>query len=139
MAPYETTVIEHDVQERLIEVLGSCLPEDGMDLILTDGHQFSWASDSAAYGELMEETCVLEDMISRINDGDEPALTCVDDVLLVGVRLRPTGGDDTYAMLMLPRMDYHALAKTWAFIECIFNQMQCMAGLLERQGDSAIL
>jgi hypothetical protein len=136
MAPYETSVIENDVQERLIKVLGSCLPEDGMDLILIDKNQLCWTSDSVAYDGLFEGTPILGDMISRINDGDEPALTRVGDAFVVGVPLLTPCCDYEYAMLVLSCVDDASLLQNWPFVECVLNQIQCIAGLLEMQDDS---
>lgn len=135
MAPYETMVIENDVQERLIKVLGSCLPEDSMDLILTDRGHLCWTSDPVAYDVLIEGTPILEDMISRINDGDEPALTRVGDVYLVGAHLCTSQCDHGYAVLVLSSVNYDSLVQNWSFVEVVLNQMQCIAGLLDVQDD----
>jgi hypothetical protein len=135
MAPYETRVIEKDVQERLSQVLGSCLPEDGMDLILIDGDEFCWTSDSVSYDGLLEGTPILKDMISRIDDGDEPALTRVGNVFLAGVHLWTPCRDYGYAILMLSCENHDSLLQNWSFVETVLNQMQCIAGLLEMQDD----
>ena len=135
MAPYETLVIENDTQERLIKVLGSCLPEDGMDLILIDRGQLCWTSDPITYDTLIEGTPILADMISRIDDGDEPTLTRVGDVYLVGVHLWTSRCDHGYAMLVLSSVDYDSLLQNWSFVEVVLNQMQCIAGLLDVQDD----
>jgi len=135
MAPYETVAIENDVQEGLIKVLGSCLPEDGMDLILIDRSRFCWTSDAVTYDTLIEGTPILEDMISRINDGDEPALTRVGDVFLVGAHLWTPRFDYGYAMLMFSHVNDESLLQNWSFVEVVLNQMQCIAGLLEVQDD----
>jgi len=135
MAPCETTLIENDVQQRLIEVLGSCLPEDGMDLILIDRNQGAWASAPTAYNEFCEDTRILDHMISRIDDGDDPALTRVGDVFLAGVHLWTPACDYGYAMLMLSHSDGDSLLQNWPLVETVLNQMRCMAGLLASQDD----
>ena len=135
MAPYKTNVIENDMQERLVKVLGSCLPEDGMDLILIDRQQCR-TSGSSAYDRFIEDTSVIEDMIVRIDDGDEPAMTRVGDVFVVGVPLLTPCCDYGYALLVLSNVDDESLLKNWSFVECVLNQMQCIAGLLEVQDES---
>ena len=135
MAPYETRAIEKDVQERLIKVLGSCLPEDGMELILVDRDRCCWTSDSDACDGLLEGSPVLEDMISRIDDGDEPALTCVGDAFLVGVHLWTPCSDYGYALLLLSHVNHDTLMQNWSLVESTLNQIQCIAGLLEMQED----
>lgn len=136
MAPFETSVIENDVQERLIQALGPCLPEDGMDLILIDRHQCSWTSGPVAYDQLIGDPSAIEDMIARIDDGDDPALMRSGHVFVVGVPLLTPCCDYGYAMLVLSSVDDASLLKNWSFVECVLNQMQCIAGLLEMQDDS---
>ena len=136
MAPYKTNAIENDMQERLVKVLGSCLPEDGMDLILIDRQQCRWTSGSSTYDGFIEDTSVIEDMIVRIDDGDEPAMTRVGDVFVVGVPLLTPCCDYGYALLVLSNVDDESLLKNWSFVECVLNQMQCIAGLLEVQDES---
>ena len=136
MAPYETNVIENDVQERLVKVLGSCLPEDGMDLILIDRQQCCWTNGPVAYDPLLKDSSVVEDLIVRIDDGDEPALTRLGAVFLVGVPLLTPCCDYGYAVLVISCVDDASLPQNWPFIECVLNQIQCMTGLLELQDDS---
>jgi hypothetical protein len=136
MAPYETSAIENGIPERLIKVLASCLPEDGMDLILIDRNQCRWTSGPVDCDSLLEDTSVIEDMIVHIDDGDEPALTRVGDVFVVGVPLLTPCCDYGYALLVLSCVDDTALLKNWSSVECVLNQMQCIAGLLEMQDDS---
>ncbi len=136
MAPYKPNVTENDVQERLIKVLSSGLPEDGMDLILIDRQQCCWTSDPAAFDGLIADSSVIEDMIVRIDDGDEPAMTRVGDVFVVGVPLLTPCYDYGYALLVLSCVDGASLLKHWPFVECVLSQMQCIAGLLEMQDES---
>ncbi len=133
MAAYEAGIIDSEVQDQLIKALSSCLPEDRMGLILVDKNQDCWASDLVGYDGLIQETSVLEDMIARIDDGDEPALTRSDNMCLVGIHLLTPCCDYGYAILVLPDENYDVLLQNWGLIECLLNQMLKIAGLLEVQ------
>jgi len=134
MAPYETGMTDTDAQERLTRILESCLPEDGVDLILIDRDAASWTSSSDACDRLLEtDALIIQRMISRINDGDEPALTRVDHGFLVGTHLRTENTDYGYVLLMLDHANPESLRQSWPVIEMGLSQMQCVAGLMEVQ------
>ncbi|MCF7972388.1 MAG: hypothetical protein K9N55_01090 [Phycisphaerae bacterium] len=139
MAPYDTSMIDSGVQERLIKALNACLPDEGMGLILVDKNRVCWASDPVEYGRWIQETPVLEDMISRINDGDEPAAMCAEGVHMFGVHLLTPCCDYGYAMVVLSPRDQESLFQNWDLIECLLRQMHCIAGLLEVQDYSMTL
>lgn len=139
MALYDTGTIDNETREQLVKTLESCLPEDGMDLILIDRSQISWASNSETYDRLVEsDTSLIEDMISRINDGDEPVVMRVDDGFLLGTHLWTPDFDHGYAFLMLWHVNPESLSQNWPVIEMVLNQMQCVAGLIKVQ-DAPIL
>ncbi len=133
MAPYDTSIIDREVQEQLTKTLGSCLPEDGMGLILMDRNRDCWTSNPVDYDGLIHDTPVLEDMIARIDDGDEPALTRSENCCLVGIHLLTPCCDYGYAMLVLPDEKHDLFLQNWGLVECLLNQMSCIAGLLELQ------
>jgi len=133
MAPFETSMMESEVQERLFKALSLCLPEEGMGLILTDPNSVSWVSDPGGYAGLIQDTAILDDMISRIDDGDEPAMTHVEDIFLVGVHLCTLCRDYGYAVLVFSLQNRDSFMQNWNLVECVLNQMQCIAGLIEVQ------
>jgi hypothetical protein len=133
MAAYETDIIDSEVQERLIKALSSCLPEDRMGLILVDKNHGCWASDPVGYDGLIQDTPVLEDMIAHIDDGDEPALTRSENMYLVGIQLLTPCCDYGYAILVLSDENHDLSLQNRGIIECLLNQMLCIAGLLELQ------
>ena len=140
MALYETRTMDNETQEQLVKNLESCLPEDGMDLILIDRNQVSWTSKSETYDRLVEpEPSLIGQMISRINDGDEPAITRVDDGFLLGTHLWTPDFDYGYALIMLWHVNPESLSQSWPVIEMVLNQMRCVAGLTQAQDQPILL
>ena len=134
MAPYETGIPDTDAQARLFKILESCLPEDGADLILIDRDTASWTSSSDACDRLLDaDPSIIERMTSRIDDGDEPALTRLDQGYLVGTHLRMQDSEYGYVLLMLDHVNPESLRQSWPLIEMGMSQMQCVAGLMEVQ------
>lgn len=132
MTPYEMCVVDREIQEQLIRSLDAVLPEEGLGWILADKKQV-WSNREQAYTQLINDTQVLQDMIARIDDGDDPVWTQVEDHVLVGTHLLTPCCDYGYAMLVIEKKNTVFRPEEWPMIECILKQMQYITGLLEIQ------
>jgi hypothetical protein len=138
MAHIETSVID-SMQERLIKALSACLPDEGMGLILVDKDWGCRVSDDVQYDWLIQDRSLIQDVICRIDDGEEPAWTCMEGVFVFGVHLLTPCCDYGYAMVVLSPRNHEALFQNWDLVECMLHQMQCIAGLLEDRDHQIIL
>ena len=125
MAPVVCDAIsECDANERLIQSLYDVLPEDGASLLLLsrEGVIRTGVPDvHFSLHHLSDDTW--SDIVSRLDDGDDPVITGNSDCTLVASELPRVLGDWCYAVVVLPQRSVDHALQNFDLIQMILGQI----------------
>lgn len=121
-------VLNEQVARHLFELLGDSGPV--MVLLDRDGH--FWPSNSEEFSKLNISESFLREFCERIDDGDQPVVTQVDDFSIVASELVTERTNCGYVVLILPKYSPESTLINIDLIEIVLNQTGLIARLIEK-------
>lgn len=113
-----------DTEEHLIQSLYDILPEDGATLLLLNREgviRTGFFDDSISLNHL--SATAWEDIVMRLDDGDDPVITGSSDCTLVATELPCPLGPWAYAVVLLPQRSVDSALQSFDLIQMILGQI----------------
>lgn len=121
-------VLNEQIARQLFEVL----PEQGPIILMMDRNGNSWPSDSEEFAKLNISESHFKELCAKIDDGDEPIITQVNDCSLIAAQLATERSNCGYVMIILPQYSPESTLININLIETLLLQFNLIAKLLEK-------
>ena len=112
------------------EVFSVLAGQDTALAILDPGGTF-WATDDR-FSEVFADQEHLRRLCERIDDGDDPIITQIDDFSVVAAQLATNQINCGYLIIILPGYNPETTMVSMDLIEIVIGQMGLIAGLIEK-------
>jgi len=120
------------LNEQIARQLFEVMPERGAIIVIMDKEGNCWPSDSERFGKLNISESFLREVCAKIDDGTEPVVTEVNECGLVGAQLATERTNCGYVVIVLPQYSPESTLVNIDLIEIIFNQIELIAKLIEK-------
>lgn len=120
------------LNEQIARQLFDILPEQGPVMLIMDRDGKSWASDSEKFSKLSISELFLKELCAKIDDGDEPIITQVNDFSIVAAQLATEQNNCGYVIIALPQYSPESTLINIDLIEILLNQIGLIATLIEK-------
>jgi len=120
------------LNEQIARQIFDALPEQGpvMVIIGRDGH--FWPSDSEKFSKLNINESFLKKLWEKIDDGDEPVVTQVDNYSVIAAQLATEKTNCGYVIIALPQYSPESTLINIDLIEILLSQISLIAKLIEK-------
>ncbi len=114
--------------DRFARELFDCFPQDGPIVALIDGDGSCQASDSETFIKVFPTSQQLNQLCSRIQDGNEPLVTQIDSYGVIAGAIKAAGTDIFgYLIVILPDSSPEMTLASIELVETILNQACLLA------------
>jgi hypothetical protein len=117
--------------EQIVQELSDMMPEEGVSVVIFNRTGHCQGSHPEEFECLNLSFSFLEDIMDRIDDGDEPVVTSIGDTCLVASQLTTPGGYCGYVLVVLPKCNIESTWQHLELIEVIMGQIRLLAGHIE--------
>lgn len=121
-----------ELNEQIARQLSDIMPENGPVMAILDRDGNCWASDSEKFSELNIAESLLKELCGKIDDGDEPIVTQVNDFSIVAAQLATEKSNCGYVIIALPKYSPESTLINIDLIEILLNQIGLIAALIEK-------
>ena len=121
-------VLNEQIARQVFEVL----PEQGPIMIIMDRDGNSWPSDSEKFAGLNTNESFLKELCAKIDDGDEPIVTQVNDCSIIAAQLATERSNCGYVIIALPQYSPESTLINIDLIEMLLSQLGLIAKLIEK-------
>ena len=108
------------------------IPEQGPIMVIMDKEGNRWPSDSERFSSLNVNESYLKDLCNKIDDGDEPVVTQINDFSIIVAQLSTERTNCGYVLLAFPQCTPESTLVNISLIEMFLNQVSLIAKLLEK-------
>ncbi len=122
------SVLSEQVARQLFEIL----PESGLVIVILDKDGNCWPSDSEAFSKLHLDESFLRQVCHKIDDGQEPVVTQLDQCSIISAQLATSKTNCGYVIIALPQYNPESTLVNIGLIEILLNQVNLIAKLLEK-------
>ena len=120
------------LNEQVAREIFDILPDDGPVVVFIGGDGNRWFSDSAKFSNLDISESFLKDVCAKIDDGDEPVITQMNDIGVVAAQLPMEETHCSYVVMALPKYNIESTMVNFGLIEILLNQIGLIARLIEK-------
>ncbi|MBW8002406.1 MAG: hypothetical protein FVQ80_10360 [Planctomycetes bacterium] len=120
------------LNEQIARHVFEIIPEGGPVLAIIDREGNCWPSDSERFTSLHIDETFLNDLRSKIDDGDEPIVTQLGEHSVVAVQLCTERTNCGYVLMVLCDQSPESTMKNVDLIEMVFGQVSLTAKLIEK-------
>jgi len=121
-------VLNEQIARQMFEILSDGGPV--MAIVDRDGH--FWPSDSERFSKLNISESFLKELQAKIDDGNEPIVTQVDDCSIIAAQLATERTNCGYVIIALAQYSPESTLINIDLIEILLNQIGLIAGLIEK-------
>ena len=121
-------VLNEQIARQVFEIL----PEGGPLMMIMDGQGNTWPSDSHDFAELKIDESLLREVCTKIDNGDEPVMTQIDDCSIVAAQLATDRSNCGYVIIALPKYSPESMLANIDLIEMLLSQLSLIAKLIEK-------
>jgi len=121
-------VINEQVARQLFEILS----EQGPVVVIMDRNGNFWPSNSEEFSKLNISESFLKQLYEKVDDGEEPVITQVNDVSIIVSQLATDKTNCGYIALILPKYNPESTLANIDLIEIIIKQTNLIARLIEQ-------
>lgn len=118
--------------EQLARMMLSEVPEDGPWLILAGPDRNLWASDPARLSSCFPDENILLSFCDRIDDGQDPILTPIENGCLLGTELYTERINAGYLFVVLPGYTLQTAQTNMDLMELLVSQIRLICVLIEK-------
>jgi len=132
-------VLNEQIARQIFEVL----PEQGPIVLIMDKFGppsgglnkaafAAWTSDPEEFARLNIGESHLKEICAKIDDGDEPVITQVNDCSIIAAQLETASSNCGYIIITLPQYSPESTLSNINLIETLLHQFNLIARLLEQ-------
>jgi len=108
------------------------LPEDGPVMIIVSQEGSYWPSNTEGFAKLGITDGFLKELCAKVDDGDEPIITQVNDFSIVATALATERTNCGYIIVALPHYSPESTLANITLIEIMLSQVGLIAHLIEQ-------
>jgi hypothetical protein len=120
------------LDEQVAKEVFDILPERGPIMVIMDKEGHRWVSDPEEFSKLSVRDSFWSKLCDKIDDGDEPVITQVDDCGIVAAELATEQAKCGYVIIILPQYSPESTLINIGLIETLLNQTISIAKLIEK-------
>jgi hypothetical protein len=120
------------LNEQVARQVFDILPEDGPLIVIVSKKGNCWPSNSERFTQLGITDGFLKDLCGKVDDGNEPIITQVDDFSIIATELTTDRTNCGYIILALPHYSPESTLANITLIEILLSQVGLIAHLLEQ-------
>jgi hypothetical protein len=120
------------LNEQIARQVFDLLPEDGPMMVIISKQGNCWPSNAEGFTKLGITDCCIKELCAKINDGEEPIITNVNDFSLVATALATERSDCGYLLIVLPHYSPESTMANIGLIEILLSQVGLIAHLIEQ-------
>jgi len=120
------------LNEQIARQIFDILPDGGPVIMILDRERNCWPSDSERFSNLNISESFLREICAKIDDGDEPVVTSINDCSIIAGQLATQRSNCGYVVIALPQYSPESTLANIDLIEILLNQMGLIAGLIEK-------
>jgi len=120
-------VLNEQVARQIFEIL----PEEGPIMVIIDREGHSWTSNTEKFSELNISESFLKELCGKIDDGDEPVISQVDNYSIIAAQLTTNRTNCGYVVFALPQYVPESTLANIDLIDMLINQINLIAKLIE--------
>jgi len=122
----------HLLNEQIARQIFDILPDGGPVMMIMDGEGNCWPSDSEKFSTLNISESLLREVCAKVDDGDEPVVTQLNDCSIVAAQLATERTKCGYVIIALPQYSPESILINIDLIEILLNQIGLIARLIEK-------
>jgi hypothetical protein len=120
------------LNEQIARQIFDILPEDGPVAIIVSPKGNYWPSDAEGFAKLGVTDTFLKELCAKVDDGDEPIITQVNDFSIVATALVTERTNCGYILIALPHYTPESTLANITLIEILLSQIGLIAHLIEQ-------
>jgi hypothetical protein len=120
------------LNEQIARQVFDLLPEDGPMMVIISKDGNCWPSDAEGFTKLGISDGYIKELCAKIDDGEEPIITNINDFSLVITGLATERSDCGYIMIVLPHYSPESTMANIGLIEIMLSQVGLIAHLIEQ-------
>lgn len=130
---YDTLFSASDMfSEQVARQVFDTIGEDGPFVTIIDESGVCQSSDETRFGEVFDDTAVLNNLLSRIGDGCGPVTACINDCGVIAGQLRVGMGHHGHVIIGLNGYSIDSTVANYDLGEMLLNQINTIASLLDK-------
>ncbi|MBN2018909.1 MAG: hypothetical protein JW749_01650 [Sedimentisphaerales bacterium] len=120
------------LNEQIARQIFDILPEDGPLMVIVSKNGDHWPSNSDAFAKLGVSDAFIKDLCVKVDDGQEPIITQVNDCSIVATELTTERTNCGYIILALAHYSPESTLANITLIEILLSQVGLIAHLIEQ-------
>lgn len=121
-------VLNEQIARRIFDIL----PEDGPVMIIVSKKGDCWPSNSDGFAKLGISDGFMKDLCAKVDDGDEPIITQVNDFSIIATALVTERTNCGYIVLALPHYSPESTLANLTLLEILLSEVGLIAHLIEQ-------
>ena len=128
-SPYsQSCVLNEQIARQIFDILS----EDGPMMVIISKEGNCWPSNAEGFTKLGISDGYIKELCAKIDDGEEPIITNINDFSLVITGLATERSDCGYIMIVLPHYSPESTMANISLIEILLSQVGLIAHLIEQ-------
>lgn len=120
------------LNEQIARQVFDLLPEDGPMMIIISRQGNCWPSNAEGFTKLGISDGYIKDLCAKVDDGEEPIITQVNDFSIVATALATEQNNCGYIIIALPHYTPESTMANIGLIEILLSQVGLIAHLIEQ-------
>ena len=120
------------LNEQIARQIFDLLPEEGPMMVIISKEGNCWPSNDAGFTKLGITDSYIKELCAKIDDGEEPIITNINDFSLVITALATEHNDCGYIMIVLPHYTPESTMVNIGLIEILLSEVGLIAHLIEQ-------
>jgi hypothetical protein len=121
-------VLNEQVARQVFDVV----PERGPIIVIMDKRGNYWPSNTEEFSKLNINESFLKELIAKVDDGVEPAITQISDTSIAAAQLITDQTDCGYVIIALQQCNKEFALTHIDLVEALLNQITLIAKLIEK-------
>ena len=120
------------LNEQIARHVFDLLPEDGPMMVIISKQGSCWPSNAEGFTQLNLSDGYIKELCAKIDDGEEPIITNINDFSLIATALATERSDCGYILIVLPHYSPESTMANIGIIEILISQVGLIAHLIEQ-------
>ncbi len=120
------------LSEQIARQMFESLPENGPVMVIFDREGNCWPSNTEEFSRLHLNESFLREVCSKVDDGEEPVVTQLEEYCIVSSQLATKQTNCGYVVIVLPQYSPESALANINLIEILLGQVNLIARLMEK-------